>query len=201
MGVAPRSFVHRGRWLAEGFLFDPDLIGEAQCRARILELWQDGASLRRLGDWYILLLPRAVPCHAGQAPGLPLVRQGDRLCSAQLRAQEVQDVAAQFDLLCVHEAAIVEAQVSQLSVEDPAPWLDLRAWSLVATQPLGDLPPPPAPPPNKPSAQLRDHIAGMPPAAAQAKLLQDALRGRSPEQESQGTIPRLLQGVLGFLRG
>ncbi len=201
MSVIPRSFVHRGHCLAEGFIFDPELIKEAPCRTRILELWQDGASLRRLGSWYILLLPRPVPCRAGQAPGLPLVRQADRLCSAELRAQEVEHVAAQFDLLCVHEAAIVEAQVSQLAVEDPSVWLDLRGWSRVAVQPLGDLPPPPAPPPNKPSAQLRDHIAGMPPAAAQAKLLQDALRGRSPEQESQGAVPRLLQGILGFFRG
>jgi len=201
MAVAPHSFVHRGHWIAEGFLFDPGLIGEAQCRTRILELWQDGASLRRLGNWYLLLLPRALPCHAGQSPGLPLVRQGDRLCSAELRAQEVQHVPPHIDLLCVHGAAIVEAQINQLPVEDPAPWLDLRGWSLVATQPLGDLPPPPAPPPKKPSAQLRDHIAGMPPAPAQAKLLQDALRGRTPEQASQGAIPRLLQGVFGFLRG
>lgn len=199
-GVAPRAFVHRGHLPAEGFVLNPQLLGEAACRARILGLWQDGASLRRAHDLYVLLLPRPVPCRAEQAPGVPLVRVGDRLCSTRLQNDELEALAPEADLILVRHGRVVGAELRQLESVDPAQWLDLHDWQITEVRPLGGLPPPPAPPPPKPSAQLRDHIPQLPPVQEQARLLQARLRGEETGPPSDAGSPRLFGKVVSVLR-
>lgn len=64
----------RGRASADGFLFDPSVIGVPEVRRRVSAHWQNGARLLETGDALLLLLPQPVSVRAELAPGLPVRR-------------------------------------------------------------------------------------------------------------------------------
>ena len=53
--LRPRSVVHRGVVDAAGVMLDPQLIGEAVCRRRVLSLWQPNSRLYDFGERYVLI--------------------------------------------------------------------------------------------------------------------------------------------------
>ena len=58
-GPLPRTLIFRGVVEAAGFLIDAALLGEAEARRRILELWEPGATVYRVARGWLIRLPGA----------------------------------------------------------------------------------------------------------------------------------------------
>lgn len=197
--IQPRQLVHVGRVLAQGFAIDPQITGEVAARARILGLWQPGASLACWRGTYILRLPSPRSVRVEMAPGVPLVLQHDCLSATPLTEDEA--AALSQGLIMVHGTYAYGLRAHDLETQDPATWIDVSGFIEVPVQSLG-APPAPARPPRAPgSPHLRDHVAALPKLRVEAKALQEALHGRAagawPNSEKQGFWDR----IRGFFAG
>src|SRR5579859_7666869 len=100
--IRPCTLAHRGVVEANALLFDPALIGESECRRRILALWTPGVQVVRLRDGALLLrLSGPVQIDCAHAPGAPLTMEGGLLLSAPLTLAERHGLDAPAGALVV----------------------------------------------------------------------------------------------------
>lgn len=138
MKHAPRQLVHRGVVEAAAVLVEEARLGAREARRRVVAAWSSGAAVHRLGDALLLRFPATRPLDCARAPGIPLVLCREVLTSAPLAPDELPAPPRGSVVLVRGGEVVVEVPAEP---EDPALWLDLDAFAVVAVSPLGEPPP------------------------------------------------------------
>jgi MoxR-vWA-beta-propeller ternary system domain bpX6 len=167
----------RGTVPATAFLLDVGVIGPAEARRRILEIWRPGLDLRAVSaDRWLVILPEPIEVRSEYAIGLPLVASNSGLAQPALASDP-------GTLVWLDAGAVRRAAIDAL---DPLPtegWVDLAGHPVRRLTPL-DRPEPTAvrpaepEPPSEPDLRARVGIraprwrrraaaTGQPGAAAQ----------------------------------
>ncbi|GIG19281.1 hypothetical protein Cch01nite_00050 [Cellulomonas chitinilytica] len=115
-------------------MLDVPVLGEAECRRRVLASWRRGATLHTMPDGrWALRLPEPVHVRAELAPGVPLELASDdvlrwswrgRSCSAPIGDLPLVDLAHWVDLsglVVEHLAAVEQAAPAPVAVADAVP--------------------------------------------------------------------------------
>lgn len=185
-GPLPRSLVYRGVVEASGFLIDATLAGLLEARRRVLDLWVPGTSVYRVARGWLVRLPEPRRVASDRAPGLPLVAQrilpGSALLGAPLEAQELRALDPPAGAVVRPRAGRTVAERSaEADREDPASWLDVEGFGVIATASLGA---PPAQPrlsvPQAVAFDARSRMKGVPQAAPELAEVLAALTRREP---------------------
>ncbi|MBA2663889.1 MAG: hypothetical protein H0U74_16490 [Bradymonadaceae bacterium] len=135
--LCPREVVHRGVIEAAGYCFAVlNAADEAAARARILELWEPGASVWRADGLLVIELAGARTVRVELSPGLPLVREGHWLLAAPLGADELAALQPARELSLVRVVG-GQAVVSTLGERvSPGSWIGVANWSLMPARAL-----------------------------------------------------------------
>jgi MoxR-vWA-beta-propeller ternary system protein len=136
--LRPRKVTHKGRVEAAGFLFNTDLIGVAETRRRILNLWESGMQVFTDEPNYFVRLSSTGRVDSAHSVATPLVKIEDVLSALPLSPDE-------FELLQPPSHSIVFAkggvacitQLSSSTAESPEKWLDVAAFRVVEVTTLG----------------------------------------------------------------
>jgi len=136
--LRPRKVAHKGRVEAAGFLFDTDLIGVAETRRRILNLWESGVQVFTDGPNYLIRLSSTIRVDSAHSVATALVKIEDVLSAFPLSRDE-------FELLQPPSHSVVFAkggvacvtQLSSSTAESPEKWLDVAAFDVVEVTTLG----------------------------------------------------------------
>ena len=143
----PRAPSHRGVVSAKS-CWIPDLPADPrERRVRLLALWEPGCSLRRGPGGILCRWPRErrLDTRTGL---MPLVSDRGRLVSAPLHPSDIDETKADAIVL-LWGGRLLEIDENSLIFEDPSRWLDLGAWTVERTDPLGEPPPPLPMPPDR----------------------------------------------------
>lgn len=179
---APRALLHRGTVEVAALWFDPELLGEAQARARVLAAWVPAASVYALAGGWLLRLPepRRLACEA--APGLPLTLEGGVLCAAPLTAAEHERLAPPAGSVVLVRAGRVQVlRLEPAQRVDAATWLQAQQWQVVEVEGLGAPPPPPEPVAEPVATPMRELLgARLPQLAPEAEAMIARMEGRGP---------------------
>jgi MoxR-vWA-beta-propeller ternary system domain bpX6 len=136
--LRPRKISHRGRVEAAGFLFNTDLIGVAETRRRILNLWESGVQVFTDEPNHFVRLSSTIRVDCANSVATPLVKIEDVLSALPLSKDE-------FELLQAPPHSVVfakggfacVAQPGSWSAESPEKWLDVAAFKVVKVTSLG----------------------------------------------------------------
>ena len=144
-GPLPRTLIFRGVVQASGFLIDATLTGLLEARRRVLELWVPGTSVYRVPRGWLVRLPEPRRVASDRSPGLPLVAQrvvpGKALLGAPLEAQELRSLDPPPGAVVRPRAGhTVTERTAEADREDPASWLDVEDFGVIATASLGARP-------------------------------------------------------------
>lgn len=176
--LRPWSSVHRGSVLACGFVFDSQLIGEAEARLRILSLWQPKARAFSVKGGLVLLLQRKALVVASEACGLPIVELSGVLSTAPLRPAELDQVRVSAgEFLRVRGGKLLCERLSDEFQEYPEDWLDISGFDFAAGVPLGSAPAAPIVVEHPQQIDLRVMLGNIPEQASEVKVLLARLRG------------------------
>src|SRR6185295_9289952 len=88
--LRPRKVAHKGRVEAAGFLFDTDLIGVAEARRRILNLWDSGVQVYTDGPNLFVRLSSRIRVDSANSVATPLVQIEDVLSALPLSPDEFE---------------------------------------------------------------------------------------------------------------
>ncbi|HEX5719147.1 MAG TPA: bpX6 domain-containing protein, partial [Thermoanaerobaculia bacterium] len=185
-GPLPRTLIYRGVVEASGFLIDATLAGLLEARRRVLELWVPGTSVYRVPRGWLVRLPEPRRVASDRSPGLPLVAQrvvpGNALLGAPLEAQELRALDPPAGAVVRPRAGhTVTERTAEADREDPAAWLDVEDFGVIATASLGA---PPAQPrltvPEPVAFNARSRMKGVPQAAPELAEVLAALSRREP---------------------
>jgi hypothetical protein len=185
-GPLPRTLIFRGVVEASGFLIDATLAGLLEARRRVLELWVPGTSVYRVPRGWLVRLPEPRRVASDRSPGLPLVAQrvvpGNALLGAPLEAQELRALDPPAGAVVRPRAGhTVTERTAEADREDPAAWLDVEDFGVIATASLGA---PPAQPrlsvPEAVAFDARSRMRGVPQAAPELAEVLAALSRREP---------------------
>ena len=136
--VQPRKLVHRGHVEASGYLFDTQLIGVAETRRRILNLWAPGVQVYAHGVNYFVRLPAPVLADCAHAPGTPLVSNGNVLAALPLAADELSALdAPAAAVVYVRGGCASVAPLNTLLIVSPESWLDISQFEMRSVNTLG----------------------------------------------------------------
>ncbi|MEZ4322003.1 MAG: bpX6 domain-containing protein [Myxococcota bacterium] len=187
--MKPWSLVHRGRVEASAVLLDPEHLGEAACRRRVLDAWEPGCRLERVDGRLLLRFPgtRVVD---GLSAGLPFVAREGALVSAPLRDAEQPSGVGLF------EVRGGELQAVSAVAEDPADWLAVDL-PVAVVHPVGV-------PPRRtvaalPPEPVRREGFGVPPPAAELEAVVDLLRHDRLPPRDVPPVPPTPSGGGGWL--
>lgn len=131
----PRRSSHRGSVLAAGYWVRDTATRDP--RAMVLELWENGAEVRRVPDGYVVLLRREQRVVAELGAAAPLVRHGGCSSSAPLSRRELEALPANA-LHLVSGGLSYTFALERLEVVDPASWLDVSAFTQPSVKSLGE---------------------------------------------------------------
>lgn len=175
-----------GRVAASGFVIDVGVIGEAEARRRVLDLWSAGCVLRWIDDSrWLITLPRAAEVRCEHAPGLPLGTSTAGLAPAG------SGQAPPPGVLRLEEGGRwTDRQLSGLKQLEPAGWIDLDGLTVHELSPVMKPAVPPAslPPPKPPAVPDLRSAAKIGPRSTRGDQVADRLaspRGR-PRRAAAG---------------
>src|SRR6476660_8279463 len=92
--LRPRKIAHKGRVDAAGFLFNTDLIGVAETRRRILNLWESGVQVFTDGPNYFVRLPATIRVDCAHSVATPLIQIENVLSALPLSPDEFETLQA-----------------------------------------------------------------------------------------------------------
>ena len=202
--LRPRKVAHKGRVEAAGFLFDTDLIGVAETRRRILNLWEPGVQVFTGGPIHFVRLSSRVRVDSANSVATPLVQVEDVLSALPLLPDE-------FELLQAPPHSVVFAkggvayvkQLSSSSAESPETWLDVTAFNVVKVTSLGAAFAEPKVVGEPLPFDARARLDGVPAEASERRdaiaAIKSAASGRG--QQSDWSAVQELGGWLGGLIG
>lgn len=200
------AWVHRGSIEARVFLIETALIGEAQARRRVLELWEPQAIVHQLEDGYLVLLPGLRRIHAGQAPGAPFLEIEGRFCSAPLTSAELAAIPkVESSVILVRGGRALISELDEQTRVDPASWIDLEMFAVLEASTLGAIPPPPKVAVKEARAEfVRQELVDIPEVSPQAQQVLQTLLGKQADERhfeptSETSVGSLLQrtGAIG----
>ena len=185
-GPLPRTLTFRGVVEASGFLIDATLTGTREARRRVLELWVPGAAVYRVPRGWLVRLPEPRRVASDRSPGLPLVAQrlvpGNALLGAPLDPHELRALDPPAGAVVRPRAGhTVTERTAEADREEPAAWLDVEDFGVIATASLGA---PPAQPrltiPEPLPFHARSRMKEVPQAAPELAEVLAALSRREP---------------------
>ena len=136
--LRPRKVAHRGRVEAAGFLFNTELIGVAETRRRILDLWESGVQVFANGPNYFVRLSSTVRVDCARSVATPLVRIESLLSALPLSKDEIETLQAPSHSVVFLKGGVAQlAQLSSSIAEAPEKWLDVAAFKVVEVASLG----------------------------------------------------------------
>ncbi|HYV12303.1 MAG TPA: bpX6 domain-containing protein [Pyrinomonadaceae bacterium] len=134
----PRKVAHKGRVEATGFLFDTDLIGVAEARRRILNLWESGVQVYTDGPNLFVRLSSRIRVDSANSVATPLVQIEDVLSALPLSPDEFELLQAPSHSVVFAKGGVAHVrQLSSASAESPETWLDVAAFKVVKVASLG----------------------------------------------------------------
>jgi len=192
--IRPRRLGHHGSVVATGFVVDPALIGVAEARRRILDVWAPGAVVVEHAGLLAITGLRARRVRAALAPGAPLVEQHGVVAAAPLDPDEAEVLAPHAGPQTFVRVADGVAENVRAPAVDITAWVDLDDLAIAEVAPLA-APPAGAAIPVPATIDLRQ-VAGVGATAAGARELRDALLGSGVAVPAR---PSLLQRVVRWL--
>ena len=136
--LRPRKVAHKGRVEAAGFLFNTDLIGVAETRRRILNLWESGVQIFTHGPNHFVRLSSTIRVDSAHSVATPLVKVEDVLSALPLSQDEFEMLQAPSHSVVFAKGGVAQvAQLSSASAESPEKWLDVAAFKVVKVTTLG----------------------------------------------------------------
>ena len=136
--LRPRKVAHKGRVEAAGFLFNTDLIGVAETRRRILNLWESGVQIFTDGPNHFVRLSSTIRVDSAHCVATPLVKIEDVLSALPLSQDEFELLQAPSHSVVFAKGGVAQvAQLSSSSAESPETWLDVAAFKVVKVSTLG----------------------------------------------------------------
>ncbi len=215
--LRPRELVHRGSVEASGFLFFPDLVGEAEVRRRVLQAWVSGSRVHRCGGGWLLRLPTSVRVDCATAPGLPLVRLGTGRAGAETGfiLSSLPLAPQEWAILSPNPDAVVYARKGEIFTEALSAasevdvsewlskWLEVAEFQYVEPRSLGTPPPPAEVLIEEAPFEARSRMEGVPPASPELRdllfLLQKARErptSRTPDRDQGFEVdPRMARAA------
>lgn len=136
--LRPRKIAHRGRVEAAGFLFNSDLIGFAETRRRILNLWEAGVQVYRDGPNHFVRLPATIRVDCANSVATPLVQINGVLSALPLAQDEFEMLQAPSHSVVFSKGGVAYLlPLSSAIAESPEEWLDVTAFKVVEVMSLG----------------------------------------------------------------
>lgn len=136
--LRPRKVAHKGRVEAAGFLFDADLIGVAETRKRILDLWETGVQVFIDGPNHFVRLSSTIRVDCANSVATPLVKIENLLSALPLSPDEVELLQAPSHSVVFSKGGVAYfAHLSSSNAEAPEKWLDVAAFKVVEVTSLG----------------------------------------------------------------
>ena len=136
--LRPRKVAHRGRVEAAGFLFNTDLIGVAETRRRILNLWESGVQIFTDGPNHFVRLPSTIRVDCANSIATPLVQIESVLSALPLSQDEFEMLQAPSHSVVFSKGGVAYlTHLSSSSAESPEKWLDVAAFKVVEVTSLG----------------------------------------------------------------
>jgi hypothetical protein len=201
--IRPRKIAHKGRVEAAGFLFNTDLIGVAETRRRILNLWAPGVQVYRDGQLYFVRLPSTLRVDCASSVASPLVQFEHVLTALPLSPDELETLNAPDHSAVFSRGGV--ARVAQLSSPDaPEQWLDVSAFKAMEVSSLGAAFEQPKVVVEPQPFDARAKLDGVP---AEASELREAiaaiqlLAAKSHKQSAGSSAGEELRGWLGGIIG
>ena len=136
--IRPRKIAHKGRVDAAGYLFDSNLIGVAETRRRILDLWESGVQVFADGPKHFVRLPSAIRVDSAHSVATPLVQIEDVLSALPLSPDELEVLEAPSHSVVYTKGGVAHVMhLSSTAAECPENWLDLTAFKVLQVTSLG----------------------------------------------------------------
>ena len=206
--VRPRKVAHKGWVEAAGLLFNTDLIGVAETRRRILNLWNSGVQVFADGPNYFVRLLSTIRVNCRNSVATPLVQIENILSALPLSQDELEMLNAPSHSVVFSKGGVAwVTHLSSSSAESPEQWIDVAAFKVVEVTSLGAAfaepnvvgEPQPFDARSKldgvpeETPELRETIAAIKSAAASGKAKQSG--DWSAAQELRGWLGRLINSI------
>jgi hypothetical protein len=205
--IRPRKVAHKGRVEAAGFLFNADLIGVAEARRRILNLWESGVQVFTDGSNYFVRLPSTIRVDCAHSVATPLVQIDGVLSALPLSPDELETLQAASHSVVYSKGGVAHLTLlSSTAVESPENWLDVTSFKIVEVTSLGAAFAEPKVVGEPQPFDARAKLDGVPAEAAGLRetiaAIRSAASGNSKQSGDWGVAEELrgwLEGVIGSI--
>src|ERR1044072_1097049 len=205
--LRPRKVTHKGRVEAAGFLFDTDLIGVAETRRRILNLWESGMQVFADGPNHFVRLSSTIRVDSAHSVATPLVKVEDVLSALPLSQDELELLQAPSHSVFFAKGGVVQVvQLSSSTVESPEKWLDVAAFAVVEVTTLGAAFAEPKVTAEPLPFDARAKLDGVPEEASELReaiaAIKSAASGNAKPSSDWNAVDQIrgwLGGVIGFV--
>src|SRR6185503_12645691 len=205
--LRPRKVAHRGRVEAAGFLFNTELIGVAETRRRILDLWESGVQVFADGPNYFVRSSSTVRVDCARSVATPLVRIESLLSALPLSKDEIETLQATSHSVVFLKGGVAQlAQLSSSIAEAPEKWLDVAAFKVVEVASLGAAFGEPKVVGEPQPFDARAKLDGIPAEASERReaiaAIQAAVSGNREQSDDDGVAQKVrfwLGGLIGSI--
>ena len=200
--VRPRKVAHKGRVEAAGFLFNTDLIGVAETRKRILDLWESGVQVFTDGPDYFVRLLSTIRVDCRHCVATPLVQIESVLCALPLSQDELEMLQAPSHSVVFSKGGVAcLTPLSPSNAESPEKWLDVAAFKVVEVTSLGAAFSEPRVVADAQPFDARAKLDGVPAEASELRDLIAAIKSAASGKGKQSDDWSAAQEVRGWLGG
>jgi MoxR-vWA-beta-propeller ternary system protein len=200
--IRPRRVAHKGRVEAAGFLFNTDLIGVAETRQRILNLWESGLQVFTDGPNYFVRLSETVSVDCAHSVATPLVQLESVLSALPLSPDEIEMLQAPSHSVVFAKGGVAYAtQLGSTNAAAPEKWLDVAAFRVVAVTSLGAALAEPKVVGQPEPFDARAKLDGVPAEASGLRDVIAAIRSAASRDGQQSGDGHAVDAVLGWLGG
>ena len=202
--LRPRKVTHKGRVEAGGFLFNTDLIGVAETRERILNLWESGVQVFTDGPNHFVRLTSTTRVDCASSVATPLVRIESLLSALPLSRDEIEVLQAPSHSVVFSRGGVAYlTPLSSSNAESPEKWVDVTAFKVVEVRSLGAAFSAPKLVAEPQPFDARAKLDGVPAETSELRETIVAIKeaARSRRNTSDWNAPQALRGWLGHVLG
>lgn len=200
--LRPRKVAHRGRIEAAGFFFNADLIGVAETRRRILNLWESGAQVYSSGPNYFVRLPSTIRVDCANSVATPLIQIEGLLSAIPVSPDELDQLQSPSPSVVFAKGGV--AQLTHLSpsiAESPETWIDVAAFAMMKVESLGAAVAEPKVVGEAQPFDARAKLDGVPAEASELREALAAIKSLASERANDTGVADGLRLWLGGLIG
>ena len=200
--VRPRKVAHKGRVEAAGFLFNTDIIGVAETRRRILDLWESGVQVFKDGSNHFVRLLSTVRVDCRHSVATPLVQIDSVLSAVPLSQDEFEMLPAPSHSVVFSKGGVAcVTPLTPSNVESPENWLDVGAFTVVEVTSLGAAFSEPTLVADAQPFDARAKLDGVPAEASELRDLISAIKSAASGKGKQSDDWSAAQEVRGWVGG